>query len=133
MICIACGSNLRVMGDRQGWTYGRCGGCGAVQLMPIPDANELARRYQEDYHSSGHVGSDPAAHQSSRRMVCEQPASLIEALLPSDNAAPVLEVGAVWGALGVVLAERSVPFLGLEPNKAMRAHGRSAWRRPRSR
>ncbi len=121
--CMVCAGPLETLGPKDGGTYAACGACGAVQLVPVPDPAELDELYRSSYHDDGHYHQDPDEHLAQRRRVCEQVADVASAALPEGRA--VVEIGAGWGNLGVVLAERGVPWVGLEPNPVLVEAGRS--------
>lgn len=115
--CMVCGSGLEALGRRGGGTYAWCRACGSVQLVPVPDPNELAAAYRSSYHEAGHYLGDPDAHLRERWRVCKQLGDVTRRWLPAGRG--VVELGAGWGSLGVILAERGIPYVGFEPNPVL--------------
>lgn len=123
--CLACHAAVRAFGQRRGWTYGVCGACGAVQLLPPPTDSELERLYRTAYHQGGHYSEEPQRHARERHRVVQQLADLVARYRRTDSRALVVELGAGWGALGDALVRRSLDYVGIEPNETMAAYARS--------
>lgn len=125
MKCHVCGGPLERLGDRPGGSYALCGGCRSVVLLDPPSAEELDRLYREEYRSSDHWCGEPAADTTRRAPVDRFLRDIIRSLHPEEDPRLVVEIGAAWGALGRMLTEAGIPYVGFELSEEMAAHGRS--------
>jgi len=118
-VCVACGGPLCFYGKRLEYEYHRCGHCGTIQLHPMPDEEDLRRRYASEYHDQEHICSDPAAQDNALAPLNKAVAGILARHLPTG--ADVAEIGSGWGSLCRQLRER-YNVHGYELNAAMVAY-----------
>jgi len=118
--CVACRRRaLTLFGARRGYRYYRCGGCGTLQLVPMPDPEALRRDYAEGYARADHWQQGPGLRNAAVR---GQSQALVDALTRNGIRSNLLEVGSGWGALLDLMREHGIDCEGVEPSCEMRAH-----------
>lgn len=125
MPCIACGTQLRLLGNRGDHRYLVCRRCKAIQLDPMPSPDELAALYASTYADAGHYHADAAAHRAARMRVCQQILEMVRRVHPPSDSRLVVDLGAGWGTLVATLREAGHSVLGIEPSETMASHARS--------
>lgn len=117
--CAACGGPLSHFGRRGRYVYGRCGGCGGLQLCPLPDREALDRAYAEEYAAAAHIDPDP---DTCRRLSRPYYQAVFKALRDHGVSGGVAEIGCGWGGFCDLLRENGFSFTGVEPSEEMAAH-----------
>jgi len=114
--CVACGGELRLFGEREGYSYHVCERCGTLQLVPMPDERELALLYENNYSQASHYEEDPITCTRAARPYYE---SIRDVLLNYRISGPVLDCGSGWGGLCRLLIESGFDCRGVEPSARM--------------
>jgi SAM-dependent methyltransferase len=108
---------------RQGaYGYFRCGGCGTIQLHPLPTQEELRDAYAKEYAVAAHIGADPDRR---KREAGPHYEAIMRAFRQYRTGNEAAEVGAGWGGLAERLIGEGVEYHGVEPSEMMAAHCRA--------
>jgi 2-polyprenyl-3-methyl-5-hydroxy-6-metoxy-1,4-benzoquinol methylase len=117
--CSCCGDVrfFRSIGANYPWRYLRCGGCGGVQLTPVPNEAQLQEFYNFQYavEANGHL-----------RQMMVIGSHMLDLLEPKTSGRELLEIGCSYGAFLRLAEQRGWSCVGVEASQtaAMEA-GRS--------
>lgn len=116
-ICLACTeAKLSYFGRKGAYRYYRCGACGALQLLPMPDAQTMKNAYAREYVESGHCQAAPVVRNKAAKPQFD---ALVDCLLAQGKSSHVLDYGPGWGGLLLALRESGIVAEGAELARSM--------------
>ncbi len=113
-ICVACGSRCHFFGKREGYRYFACERCRTLQLNPLPEPEELARTYRDEYACAGHYATSYEDSMRANRPFYRWILDILDRTSRPEG--KVLDFGCGYGGLCEMARARGLECVGVDPS-----------------